>query len=144
MGPQGPQGEPGDGGAVDVVRRPPDLPHYFIVAAGIVPLRDDDPGTTYNGLRCVGVDQGTAFFTFDNCSFKPEEYVYIVKAMMVQHGEFPHLDSVTYGGFPEGEGSNVFTLHFWDMLNQEYANLEVLQQLEVVIEVSQYFRFREE
>ncbi|WP_240359654.1 collagen-like triple helix repeat-containing protein [Pyxidicoccus trucidator] len=142
-GAQGPQGDPGEPFPW-VVRRPenPDLGNYHIVAAGIVPLRDEDPGTTYNGLRCVGiVDDGTAYFTFNDCVFKPEEYVYIVKAMMVQHPEFPHLDSVTFGGFPEGDDSSVFALHFWDMPNQQYANPGDLEQLEVVIEVSQYFRF---
>ena len=136
MGPQGPQGEPGET-VVDVVQKPPGLPQYFIVAAGIV-LADPDQafGDTFNNLKCAFVDHGEVGFTFDNYAEDPNQYQYIVKAMPEFHGEFPDLTPVvSFGGF---HGDH-FRLRVWSIRDAEPLNLEILRQLRFVIEVSQYF-----
>ncbi|MFP2913369.1 hypothetical protein ACLESD_51915, partial [Pyxidicoccus sp. 3LFB2] len=137
QGPQGPKGDPGDGGgAVDVVRRPPDLPEYFIVAAGNVRADPNEQQTqTYNNLMSIGFDDGRVGFTFEGCAEDPEKYQYIVKAMLRFYGEFPHLGIVTFAGF----NGDHFFLHVFDPIEQQPVKADILRQLEFVIEVSQYF-----
>jgi len=139
-GPRGPQGEPGNGSAVDVVRRPPQLPEYFIVAAGILPADPGSPpGNTYNKLVSVAFGDGQVGFTFNGYSLEPEKHQYIVKAMVRSNRQLPNLAIVTFGGFRQDQ----FLLHVYDPRDQRPVPADLVKQLEFVIEVSQYFLFRE-
>jgi hypothetical protein len=122
------------------VRRPPELPEYYIVAAGILSADPGNaPGNTYNNLISIGFDDGQVGFTFDGYSLESEKYQYIVKAMLKLNPEFPHLGIVTFVGFE----SDHFRLNVFDPVDRQPVKGDILQQLEFVIEVSQYFFNRE-
>jgi hypothetical protein len=59
--------------------------------------------------------------------------------MVRSNREFPNLAIVTFGGFEQDH----FRLHVYDPRDQQPVPLDLVKQLEFVIEVSQYFLFRE-
>lgn len=126
-GPQGPQGEPGSPWAVE---HPPELPQYYIVAAGVVPAKPDLIGRTYNGLLSVDLTDGRFTVTFDGYALR-EEAQYIVKALPVTHPEL-RSPTVTVGGMDErGIHLDVYFLG-------DPVNADLLSTFEFHIEISEF------
>lgn len=115
----------------NTVTRPPGLPAYAIVAAGILPPAPPDQG--FNGLKILGTADGAATLTFggyQNPTGKP--FQYIVKALLVSS---PLVKGfvVTLGGFQ----ANGFVLNVSDASGAPVP-VATVNGLRFVVEVSQY------
>lgn len=124
----------GDGGTApkDVVRHPPGLPDYAIVAAGVV-AAGRALGPVYNQLNAKAAGDGLLFLTFRKYPQPTEQspFALLVKALPVVHKEFPRL-AVSLVEF-QAEG---FLLEI--LSGGKPVNATALEQVFVHVEVSQY------
>jgi len=124
-----------DGTAGDFVDRPAGLPHYSIVAAGIIRADSVKPKIpTYNNLRVLGNDTTVVAMTFDNYKLPDgKTFQYIVKATPVLpipvQGFAP---TINFGGFIDDR----FSINV--MNGTGPAGTAFMKGLEIMIEVSMY------
>jgi len=122
----------GDSAPKDVVLRPPGLPDYAIVAAGVI-ASGRSLGPVYNKLAGKAAGDGLLLLSFEGYK-QPSartRFALLIKALPVLHKEFPAL-SVALAGF-EADG---FVLEI--LSNSKPVSANVLDQVFVHVEVSQY------
>jgi hypothetical protein len=122
----------GDSAPKDVVLRPPGLPDYAIVAAGVI-ASGRSLGPVYNKLAGKAAGDGLLLLSFEGYK-QPSartRFALLIKALPVRHKEFPAL-SVALASF-EADG---FVLEI--LSNSKPVLASVLDQVFVHVEVSQY------
>lgn len=126
------------GGTVtgDFVERPPDLPPYSIVAAGIVRGDGGVRDGSYNGLLVRVVTTGAITVTFDGYVAPDGTFQYIVKALPVFNVEAKTQNvALMFDSFLKTEGLG-FVLRVTD--SGQPVDGERLKIMEFMIEVSRY------
>lgn len=144
VGPIGPQGPQGDAGPIgpqgpagkvnDVVQKPPKLPPYLIVAAGIVDGSGGARVPVFNGLKMQadpGGTPGLAFLNFDGYTPPDGSFQYIVKAMAVS--KTPVDITVTLADFRSAADGIVLNVTQNNKAHPGIAGLELM------VEISQFF-----
>jgi hypothetical protein len=119
--------------ATDVVERPPGLSRYLIVAAGIVRGDGTNRPPVYNRLEARVAGNGLILIRFAGYR-RPDGFQYIVKALPVTNTQFPFFPVIVFNQFTD-EG---FLLQVFQ--NNEPIAPERLRLVELMIEVSQFFR----
>jgi hypothetical protein len=119
--------------ATDVVEHPPGLPRYLIVAAGIVRGDGTNRPPVYNRLEARVAGNGLILIRFAGYR-RPDGFQYIVKALPVTNTQFPFFPVIVFNQFTD-EG---FLLQVFQ--NNEPIAPERLRLVELMIEVSQFFR----
>ncbi len=125
-------GDTGDSAPKDVVLRPPGLPDYAIVAAGVM-ASGRSLGPVYNKLDAKAAGDGLLMLTFTGYKAPSSRtrFALLIKALPVVHKEFPGL-SVSLAAFqPDG-----FVLEI--LSNGKPVAESVLDQVFVHVEVSQF------
>jgi hypothetical protein len=117
----------------DVVEHPPGLPRYLIVAAGIVRGDGTNRPPVYNRLEARVAGNGLILVRFAGYR-RPDGFQYIVKALPVTNTQFPFFPVIVFNQFTD-EG---FLLQVFQ--NNEPIAAERLRLVELMIEVSQFFR----
>jgi hypothetical protein len=120
----------------DVVRHPPNLPEYFIVAAGIVRQGGNRP-PVYNNLAMKVIGNSQILLTFDKYQKPSGDLMYIVKPLLVANDAFTQgLRDATIA-FQEfrDEGIVLFIAN-----NGQIVEQGILAKMELMVEVSLFLK----